>query len=62
MRHDGHKPVYILGGYMDNETKIYKVPERNLGTLEERIEKLNKRARKLHMPEVVVTVRLQGLL
>jgi hypothetical protein len=47
---------------MDNETKIYKVPERNLGTLEERIEKLNKRARKLHMPEVVVTVRLQGLL
>lgn len=41
---------------MEKETTIYKVPERNLATLQARIAKLTKRAAKLASEPVVLTV------
>ena len=37
------------------EKKTYKIPEQNLKTLKERVEKLNKRCRRLGVPEIVLT-------
>ena len=42
---------------MTDTTKLdYLIPEANLAYLTERVEKLNKRARKLGVAEIVVTI------